>query len=61
EWDLSDLYTSETAPELTRDLDWLHKACADFAADYEGKLATLDAAGLLECIRRDEAISTTAG
>jgi oligoendopeptidase F len=61
EWDLSDLYTSDTAPELTRDLDWLHKACADFAADYEGKLATLDAAGLLECIRRDEAISTTAG
>ncbi len=61
EWDLSDLYTSETAPELTRDLDWLHKACADFAADYEGKLASLDAAGLLECIRRDEAISTTAG
>lgn len=61
EWDLSDLYTSDTAPELTRDLDWLHKACADFAADYEGKLASLDAAGLLECIRRDEAISTTAG
>jgi oligoendopeptidase F len=61
EWDLSDLYTSDTAPELTRDLDWLHKSCADFAADYEGKLATLDAASLLECIRRDEAISTTAG
>ncbi|AWZ18790.1 Oligoendopeptidase F [Roseovarius sp. AK1035] len=61
EWDLSDLYTSEKAPELKRDLDWLHSACAEFATDYEGKLATLDAAGLLECIRRDEAISTTAG
>ena len=28
--------------------------CAAFAADYEGKLAELDADGLLECIRRDE-------
>ena len=61
EWDLSDLYSGEDAPELKRDLDWLEKACADFAADYEGKLAELDAAGLLECIQRDEKISTIAG
>ena len=61
EWDLSDLYTGEDAPELQRDLDWLKTACADFAADYEGKLDTLDAAGLLECLHRDEAISRTAG
>ena len=61
EWDLSDLYESPEAPELARDLDWLRSACADFAADYEGKLDTLDAAGLLECLRRDEAISRTAG
>ncbi|WP_371223047.1 M3 family oligoendopeptidase [Roseovarius sp. 2305UL8-3] len=61
EWDLSDLYTGEDAPELKRDLDWLEKASADFAADYEGKLADLDAAGLLECILRDERISTVAG
>ena len=61
EWDLSDLYASEDAPELQRDLDWLEKACADFAADYEGKLDTLDAAGLLECIHPDEKISNIAG
>ncbi|GAW35970.1 oligoendopeptidase F, plasmid [Roseovarius sp. A-2] len=61
EWDLSDLYTGEDAPELARDLDWLQTACAEFAADYEGKLDTLDAAGLLDCLHRDEAISRTAG
>ena len=61
EWDLSDLYTGEDAPELTRDLDWLQTACAEFASDYEGNLDTLDAAGLLDCLHRDEAISRTAG
>ncbi|RKF14842.1 M3 family oligoendopeptidase [Roseovarius spongiae] len=61
EWDLSDLYAAPDAPELKRDLDWLEEACESFATDYEGKLADLDAEGLLECIRRDEAISTVAG
>ena len=61
EWDLSDLYTGEEAPELARDLDWLEKECAAFAADYEGKLDTLDAAGLLTCVQRNEKISAIAG
>mgnify|MGYP000288225628 FL=1 len=61
EWDLSDLYTSPDAPELTRDLEWLDRACKDFAADYEGQLDRLDAAGLLDCLHRDEALSRTAG
>ncbi|SEL10756.1 oligoendopeptidase F [Roseovarius azorensis] len=61
EWDLSDLYTAEDAPEIRRDLDWLQTACADFATDYEGKLASLDAAGLLKCLHRDEKISNIAG
>lgn len=61
EWDLSDLYTGEDAPELKRDLDWLEEACASFAADYEGKLADLDAAGLLDCILRNEKINQVAG
>jgi len=61
EWDLSDLYPAPDAPELQKDLDWLEKACADFANDYEGKLADLDADGLLKCIERDEAISNVAG
>ena len=61
EWDLTDLYPAEDAPALKRDLDWLEAACKDFARDYEGKLTGLDAAGLLECIRRDEKISNIAG
>ncbi len=61
EWDLSDLYKADDAPELSRDLDWLETASADFAKDYDGKLDTLDATGLLECIHRDEKISNIAG
>jgi oligoendopeptidase F len=61
EWDLSDLYTSEDAAELKRDLDWLEEACANFAADYEGKLGELDAKGLLDCVLRNEKINQVAG
>ncbi len=61
EWDLGDLYAAPDAPELARDLAWLEGACAAFAADYEGKLATLDAAGMLACIQRYERIETVAG
>ena len=61
DWDLSDLYTAPDAPEIARDFDWLETACADFAADYEGKLATLDAAAFLRCVQRYEEIDITAG
>ncbi|MCA0869683.1 M3 family oligoendopeptidase [Seohaeicola saemankumensis] len=61
EWDLSDLYTGEDAPEIKRDIDWLEGECASFAADYEGKLADLDAAGLLTCVQRNEKINQIAG
>ncbi|WP_419739811.1 M3 family oligoendopeptidase [Ruegeria sp.] len=61
EWDLTDLYASEEAVELTRDLDWLEGECASFASDYEGKLADLDAAGLLTCVHRNEKINAIAG
>jgi oligoendopeptidase F len=61
EWDLSDLYPAPDSAELERDLAWLEEACTSFAADYEGKLDTLDAAGLLEAVRRDEALSQIAG
>lgn len=61
EWDLSDLYAGEEAPELARDLDWLEGECAAFAADYEGKLASLDAQALLRCVHRNERISAIAG
>jgi oligoendopeptidase F len=42
-------------------MGWLEKACADFAADYEGKLATLDAAAMLTCVTRYEEIDVIAG
>ncbi len=61
EWNLDDLYASEDAPELKRDLDWLEEACKSFAADYENKLETLDATGLLDCIQRQERINQVAG
>lgn len=61
EWDLTDLYTTPDAPELATDLDWLETECASFAADYEGRLAGLDAAELLTCVQRNEAINTRAG
>ncbi|QDC10448.1 M3 family oligoendopeptidase [Oceanicola sp. D3] len=61
EWDLSDLYTAEDAPELTRDLEWLAKECPAFAADYEGKLHTLSPEQMLEVVNRYEAIDRIAG
>ena len=61
EWDLSDLYSSQDAPELSRYLQWLDQECASFAADYEGKLAHLDAEEMLNCVLRNERINTIAG
>ncbi|MEC9196255.1 MAG: M3 family oligoendopeptidase [Pseudomonadota bacterium] len=61
EWDLTDLYTSQEAPELARDLDWLEEACSSFAADYEGKLDSLDAAAMLDCVLRHERIDMVSG
>ena len=61
EWNLDDLYIAEDAPELTRDMGWLETACADFARDYQGKLADLSAAELLTAVTRYEAIDVIAG
>ncbi|WP_246032857.1 M3 family oligoendopeptidase [Falsirhodobacter xinxiangensis] len=61
DWDLTDLYASPEAPEVDRDLDWTRETCAAFAAKYEGKLAALTAAELLDCVRTYEAIDVTAG
>ena len=61
EWDLSDLYPTTDGPEITRDLTWLEKECAHFAKTYQGKLAGLDASGLLEAVQRYEQIDIIAG
>ncbi len=61
DWDLRDLYPAPDAAEFDRDLEWLEKACADFAATYQGKLADLDAAALLACVLAYEQIDIVAG
>jgi oligoendopeptidase F len=61
DWDLSDLYSSPESNEFKNDMGWLETACADFAKTYEGKLAALDAPGLLACVLAYEAIDITAG
>ncbi|PJI92428.1 oligoendopeptidase F [Yoonia maricola] len=61
EWDLSDLYPSTDSAQLERDMAWLEKECAAFAADFEGKLADLDAPGLLAAVQRYEQIDVIAG
>lgn len=61
EWDLTDLYTADDSAELKKDMAWLEGECAAFAADYEGKLATLSAQELLTAIQRNEKISEIAG
>ncbi len=61
EWNLDDLYTSPTSNEFLADMGKVEQACADFAARYEGKLADLDAAAMLDCIRAYEEIEITAG
>jgi len=61
EWDLSDLYPTTDGPEIARDMAWLGKECADFADTFEGKLADLDAPGLLSAVQRYEQIDVIAG
>ncbi len=61
DWDLRDLYPSADGPEFAADMARLETDCAAFAAAYEGKLAALDAPGLLACVRAYEAIDVTAG
>ncbi|MCC6007932.1 MAG: oligoendopeptidase F, partial [Rhodobacteraceae bacterium] len=61
EWNLADLYPGEDSAELSRDLAWLEQECAAFASDYHGRLAGLEAEGMLACIRRYERIQTVGG
>ncbi len=61
EWDLSDLYPAPDAPELARDFARVEAEAAAFAADYEGRLAGLDADGLLRAVQRYERLETVGG
>ena len=55
-WNLSDLYPSIDAPELTRDLTSARVKADALAATYRGRLASLDARGLLDAIKAYEAL-----
>ncbi len=61
EWDLTDLYASIEAPELSADFDRMQTACTDFAAKYQGKLASLDGDGLAGAIAAYEDIDRVLG
>jgi oligoendopeptidase F len=61
EWDLSALYAGPDDPRIAADLAWLREEGARFAGRYEGRLGTLDARGMLACIREYEAIQNRAG
>lgn len=61
DWDLTDLYPSPDSAEFARDMSWLKQSCAGFAETYQGKLATLSAEGLLDCVQTYERIETTGG
>ena len=61
DWNLSDLYEAPDAPALLADLAFVEAEVKFFAADYQGKLAGLDAAGLLRAVHRYEAIDIAAG
>jgi oligoendopeptidase F len=65
EWNLGDLYPSMESEAFARDLRDALTACQAFTADYKGRLAALarDTAdnGLIEAVRRYEAIDDTLG
>ena len=42
-------------------MDWLQSAATAFCADYQGKLAGLDAAAMLVCVQRYERIEQVGG
>jgi oligoendopeptidase F len=64
-WNLNDLYPGIDSPELKRDLEKADADCAAFEKDFKGRLADLAAApgapGLLEAVKRYEAIGDLLG
>ncbi|PRY94745.1 oligoendopeptidase F [Hasllibacter halocynthiae] len=61
EWDLGTLYDGPEDPRIKADFERAETECASFATDYEGRLASLDSGGMLECVRRYEGIDLMAG
>jgi oligoendopeptidase F len=60
-WNLSDLYSSPTGPDLDADLKRAAVEAEAFAKAYAAKVATLDGKGLGEAVARYEALSDLMG
>ena len=61
EWDLSDLYTAPDSPELTADIARIETQAQAFAAEYQGRLADLTPAQMLQAVEAFEQINILAG
>ena len=55
-WDLGDLYSSPSDPQIAADSQWLRVRITDFSS-YRGKVAQLEAEELLEAVRMLEEIN----
>src|SRR6266850_2008081 len=60
-WNLSDLYSSPTGPDLDADLKRAAADSESFAKDYEGKVAGLDGKALGAAVARFEVLSDLMG
>ncbi len=60
-WQLNDLYTSPTAPEINTDLDFCQREAKDIEASYKGKIAGLNAVEVEKVVTRLEKLATTRG
>ena len=60
-WNLADLYSSPTGPDLETDLKRAAAEAEAFARDYEGKVAGLDGNALGGAIARNEKMSDLMG
>jgi oligoendopeptidase F len=58
-WNVDDLYPGPESAELKRDLERSEELSGEFAARYQGRLATLDARELAAAIAQYEAIDET--
>ena len=61
QWNLDDLYTSETSKKLIKDLKWLDQECIRFENDFKNKLNKLSSNSFLNCILRYEKIQNISG
>jgi oligoendopeptidase F len=59
-WDFTRIYPSPDSPELGRDFDSAAEAARVFREQYQGKVATLNAAGLLEALASYEKLQESA-